>query len=453
MSSEHPCSSGDVGLRVHTAGEASASPLLSGGDRGPELDGVRRDADKGNRRPDGVRFGAESTPGLVPDTARAYPSVVHQDAAPSGGDLSVTGGWAAPAQANLSLCGGDPVAEISFPAIVAEVDQLELPRADPTRGDAAQVVVVLDLWPVGNHAEVARRLVSSWRSLSRRLVAKQYHRVRLKLPLVAGCFTTPGLFGCPAAFGDQGDDHWRISVGPSINLAGQRATLELVRSGRGGEGRRRQEVRHGGTHVLVVARRFHRGHRAAAIGISRGHDGARTAISVVESRTRANPTTAVAEAAAEALDQVDCGLDVTIWTQDDLVRAAVRGHYVRARGGIGAAYRGARPPEMNAALDALRVAVRTRTGKTRLKAVSKGGAIAEEIVGIAKAIEAVRSIPERELADEDAAVLASAGPRASSRRRSGLGCGDAGPAGQDDLSEAAERTDERLGVHADADHD
>ena len=365
-------------------------------------DGVRRDADKGKHHyPDGVRSSVASRPGTDPDTAHVNPSVVHLDADPKGGGFLAAGEGPASARSETASCGGGPVAEVVFPPTLAELDQLDLPQGGSTDQNKVTLAITVPVWPVGKHGEVARGLVTIWRRMSRKLVGLGHRTIQVASPLHPDFYSTPGLFGCPLKFAGDGDDHWRVAAGPKPTDNGKRGVITLSRRSSADETRRRYAVRAEGNHLLVVAREFRRGHRAATIGFVRAHDGSRTPIPVVESKTRPNSTTAVCEALVSALERLPDEIDLCIWTPDGLVRSAMRRWYVGPRGEHVGEYTGVGPPQMEAGLRRLQERVLRRAGATHFKRVTGGAAIAFEIVGVAAAIDAVRAFGVVEVGDVD----------------------------------------------------
>ena len=379
----------DVGEpRNHTGGPG---PSEQGGQQWAG-DGVRMDTGKGkHRHPDGVRYSVASKPGLDPDTGDVNPPNAHQDVAASPRTTKGEEGRTARTPTAVSRCAGSPVAEVRFPPTAAQAKVVSLDHDHDTDRTGPTVKIVVDSWPDGPHAVVAREMVASWRCLSRRLAGQGHAVVRVVAPLHPHFYSTPGLFGSPSQFGEDGDDHWRIVAGPKPGYDNTQGTLTLVRRGEPGEQRKRHLIRAGGNHLLVSSRAYRRGHRAAVIGFLRPCEGRRDPVPVIESRTCANPTTAVCEALVEALAKIAPDIDVTVWLSDGLVRSAVRGWYADARGEEISKYRGAKPPEITAALDQPVTRIAKRRGTTKLRGTSQGGAVAQEIVGMAKAVEAVRA--------------------------------------------------------------
>jgi hypothetical protein len=283
---------------------------------------------------------------------------------------------------------------LDFPTRVNDINTLvaTLPPAkakDP-------VTVIVPAWPAGAaHTVAARHMVAVWRALSSRLVGLGHRAVVVVAPADARFLNTPGLFACPRQLGEDGDDHWRIAVGPVVQTAGAGFKLVLARRASPIEERLRKAIRRVGGHILAIARPFRRGHQARVVGFIR--DGAyRVPIRQVESPTRPNPTTALALALTEALTPLDKRADITIWTDDSLVRAALHGHYGDRQQ---TKYAGVKPPDIQGALEGLRrVVARRGAGCTHVRATTKGSAVALEILAASVVAEAVsafgRAIPK-----------------------------------------------------------
>lgn len=283
---------------------------------------------------------------------------------------------------------GGAVAEFTFPASPAEVPAVL--NLKPTKKAGVTVTVPADVSKLSE-----RDLVTIWASLSKRLVGIGVKRVMLKLPLNGRLLVTPGLFGCPRQSGGEGDDHWRVSGYPPRSNG---LDIILQRRGRADEDRRRTEVRRSGCHVTAYPEAVGRWFRGVVRGVVNpilveGDDvillsAGKKAVNMRASVRSPNPTTAIATALAQWLEDYKAEVPVTIWIADDLVRSAIRGEYLD----VGRTkYSEVKGPDMNGALSRLQKAVKQAKVVVKIKSAKRRGAVSREIIGSAVAVENVNA--------------------------------------------------------------
>ncbi|MBI5529251.1 MAG: hypothetical protein HY897_23245 [Deltaproteobacteria bacterium] len=236
-----------------------------------------------------------------------------------------------------------------------------------------------DMLAVGEaHAVAARRIVGIWQRMSRLLVGCGIREVEVVCPADRRFLMLPGAFGAPSRYGDAGDDHWRVARSPQVlkDDGVEALCWRLYRKGNQEEDRKRETFRRTGNHVVAFARASKAQYRCSVTGVI-GENGHRVPLPIVHGPLRPNPTSAVAEGLAAAFGRFPAGPDLTVWTNDDLVRAAARGNYLdKNRTG----YRGVRPPEMDSAIQKMLKAIRRRSGGVKFKHAKKGGVVMMEIV-------------------------------------------------------------------------
>lgn len=148
-------------------------------------------------------------------------------------------------------------------------------------------------------------------------------------------------------------------------------TFELLRLASPTEGRHRREIRKRGSHVVALARACKGRFVCTVTGVIRTAEGAEP-LDLVTGPLRPNPTTAIALALVRALGRYPQGVDLVVWTNDQLVRPCIQ---ARRRPRV-------RPPEIDNALMRLRRVVEVREGAVQARRARKGAAIEMEIVGI-----------------------------------------------------------------------
>lgn len=290
--------------------------------------------------------------------------------------LDEQGDASSPDDIGHGVVGGEAVAD---PSLVFPVGEDEVLDRDKLEGMATSrpLRLTVPAWPSGEaHSVTAQRLVSRWKSLSGR-AGKMAKTAVIEVPLDPRYVTTPGLFGCPRALGDDGDDHWRIA---KVVNAETVLRIHLLRRRDAEPGVR--DVREKGNHVVVVAFPAKGGQfEGFACGFVRVGNQKRPFLLKRKAPTAPNPTTAMAEALARFLDGLPADVSITIWTADDLLRSAIRGSYLD-----GKEFKGVRPPAMLMALGRMRAALKSRTGRVRAKRAKMMGAVMVEILSTTLAI-------------------------------------------------------------------
>lgn len=351
------------------AGPLSCNPGQCG-----EREGNRIRCGEGDHRPVGIRSGRRAKPDS--HAAEPDPADGHRPEAPS--DLGRNAHAPASDTDGSPAGGGGAPADLVFPDDPEGVAAL-LPALRAI--ERAHVVLTVPTpdsrlsWAVA-----ARRLRATWDRLSRHMVGHGIRHLTLYLPVDARMITTPGLFGVPTRVCAVGDDHWRVIGSPELKTdePGTRLEMALHCIARlADEVPYRALVRHGGSHLVAFASPIKRGFRCSVTGFIRSADGTVTPCPVFTSSPRPNPTTAVAEALALALESLPSDVEFTIWTSDNLVRAAVRGYYIDA---TKTRFRGVRPPDIQRALVRLLGAVSRRAARVHLRKATPNGAVMSEVI-------------------------------------------------------------------------